>query len=163
MNPAQFDRFVLRPALKALEPEIPYSEAARRLLLGTACHESGGLEYIDQITGPGDVTLGPAFGVFQIERATHDDVWENFLQYRGALSLKVRECRAILPADPCVQLATNLFYAAAMARVVYYRAKPPLPAADDMDGLARYYKQHFNTPLGKATPAQWLMHYPKGL
>lgn len=162
MNTQQFDRFILRPVLEALAPEIPYSEAARRLLLGTAAHESGGLEFIDQITGPGDVTLGPAYGLFQIERATHDDVWTNFLQYRGALSLKVREMRAAVP-DPIVQCATNLFYATAMARVIYYRAKPPLPAADDAMGLALYHKRFYNSELGKADPAKTVREFERAI
>lgn len=164
MNPAQFDRFILRPVLEALAPEIPYSEAARRLLLGTAAHESGGFKFIDQVTASGLAgdTDGPAYGVFQMEAPTHDDLWANFLQFKPAMATKVRMFRAAEP-DPVKQLRSNLCYAVACARAQYYRARPPLPAADDMAGLAAYWKAHWNTPLGAGTPAQWMMHYPKGL
>lgn len=164
MHPKQFDRFILRPTLEALAPEIPYSEAARRLLLGTAAHESGGFKFIDQVTATGldGDTDGPAFGIYQCEAATHDDLWMNFLNYRPAIAAKVRRFLAELP-DPVRQMRSNICYATAVARAIFYRAKPPLPAADDMEGLARYYKQHFNTPLGAATTTQWLHHYPKGV
>lgn len=157
MHPLQFDRFILRPVLEALAPEIPYSEAGRRLLIGTAAHESGGFKFIDQVTASGlagDVD-GPAYGIFQIEAATHDDLWKNFLQYRGAISLKVKQFRAPAP-DPVKQLRSNLCYSVAIARAQFYRATPPLPAADDLDGLAAYYKKWWNTLHGAATAADFI-------
>lgn len=48
-------------------------------------------------------------------------------------------------------LITDLAYATAMARLVYYRRPEPLPEAHDLDGLARYWKAHFNTDLGAGT------------
>ncbi len=162
MNPRQFDLFVIRPVLEALAPLIPVSEAARKLLLGTAMHESGGLTYIDQVTGANDTQLGPAYGLFQIEPATHDDLWKNYLGFRAPLAERVASFAAAAPSR-IHQLATNMAYATAIARVIYLRAPAKLPDADDLPGLAAYWKQHFNTPLGKGTPAQWLLHYPKGL
>lgn len=162
MNPRQFDLFVIRPVLETLDPLIPNSEAARRLLLGTAMHESGGLTYIDQVTGAGDTQLGPAYGLYQIEPATHDDVYANFLRYKPALEQRVLSFAASAP-NRIHQLATNMAYATAMARVIYLRAPAKLPDADDLPGLAAYWKQFYNTPLGKGTAAQWLLHYPKGL
>jgi hypothetical protein len=162
MNPRQFDLFVIRPVLDALAPEVKVSEAARRLLLGTAMHESGGLTYIDQVTGAGDVQLGPAYGLFQIEPATHDDLFKNFLRFRPALEAAVLRFAASSPSH-IHQLATNMAYATAIARMIYFRAPGALPDGDDLEGLAAYWKQYYNTPLGKGTPAQWLMHYPKGL
>src|SRR3954469_3472805 len=60
---AQFRNFVVRPILDYLGLASP---AAENLLVGTALYESG-LEALDQWTGPGDATLGPAFGIYQIE------------------------------------------------------------------------------------------------
>lgn len=164
MNPFQFDRFILRPVLQALAPAIPLSDAARRLLLGTAAHESGGFNFIDQVTSTGlagDID-GPAYGVFQMERATHDDLWASFLRYRPEIAAVVRQFLAPEPS-PIKQCRSNLCYAVAVARAQFYRAKPPLPAADDMPALAAYWKAHWNTHLGAGTPEQWLSHYPKGL
>lgn len=162
MDPRQVNDFIIVPVLRRLDPVIPYSEAARRLLLGTAAHESGGFRFIDQKTnGPGDPP-GPAYGIFQMEDATYRDCWERFLAGRGALSLLIRGERGVTP-EGISALHGNHNYAAAMARAQYYRKPPPLPAADDLEGLARYWKIHWNTHLGDGTVAEWLMHYPKGL
>lgn len=150
MNARQFDKFILRPTLAALEPIIPYSEAARRLLLGTAAHESGGFQWIDQVTNGPDVD-GPAFGLFQIERRTHDDVWDSFLAFRAELAAKVQRF-SISGIETVKQMQGNLYYNTAIARVIYYRAKPPLPHADDLDFLADYWKLYYNTARGAGKP-----------
>jgi hypothetical protein len=54
------------------------------------------------------------------------------------------------------QLAWNLGYATAIARLVYYRRPEPLPHADDLAGLARYWKVHFNSHLGAGAPEDFL-------
>lgn len=154
MKPVQFHRFVQVPVLKRLDLDSP---SARILMLGTALYESQGLTYIDQVTGTGgplkDDRLGPAVSPYQIEPATHTDLWRNFLADRRCdrLRLAVLDMQATWPSIE-QQLAANLYYATAIARLIFYRARPPLPAADDLDGLALYYKVHFNTFAGKATP-----------
>lgn len=154
MNAGQFDKFILRPTLAALEPIIPYSESARRLLLGTAAHESGGFQWIDQVTNGPDVD-GPAYSVFQIERATHDDVWDSFLAFRPELAAKVHRLK-IAGLDAVKQMQGNLYYATAIARLVYYRDKMPLPAANDLVSLAKYYKRVYNSTQGKATESDFM-------
>ena len=157
----QFHDFILVPVLQRLAPEIAYSDAARRLMLGTATHESARLRFIDQKTnGPGDPP-GPAYGVFQMEEATYRDCWSNFLQHRGSLSLKVREFGTVWP-EGVSAMHGNLLYATAMARAQFYRMPPPLPAGDDLEALARYWKTHWNTAGGGGTVAEWLLDYPKG-
>ena len=47
------------------------------------------------------------------------------------------------------QLTGNLFYATAVARLLYWRAPRKLPAPDDIWGLAHYWKDFFNTVEGK--------------
>ena len=49
----------------------------------------------------------------------------------------------------------NLGYATAMCRVHYRRVLEPLPGADDIPGLAEYWKQHYNTPLGRGTVGEF--------
>lgn len=53
----------------------------------------------------------------------------------------------------------NLRFATAMARIHYWRVPEPLPDADDIDGLARYWKQHYNAPLGHGTAEQFAENY----
>ncbi|NYZ12872.1 hypothetical protein HL658_09935 [Azospirillum sp. RWY-5-1] len=129
-------------------------DAAVELLLGTAAHESG-LRALDQITSAADRTLGPAFGLFQIEPATHDDIWDNFLKHRPALAGRVAALAAAQPSRH-EQLATTLAYAAAIARLVYYRSPVPLAAPGDIAGHAAVWKRVYNTAAGKGRPDQFV-------
>lgn len=138
-------QYVVTPTLQYLDPEIPYSRGAERLLLGTAIHESK-LQWLDQ-TAPGP---GPAYGLWQVEAATHDDLWTRFVEPRQALAHKLRSLRAPW-ASPIDQLRWNLPYACAIARVVYFRTPDPMPAVDDVDTMAALSKRVFNTVKGKAT------------
>ncbi len=139
-------QWVIRPTLQYLDPEIPYSRAAERLLLGTAIHESGNLQWLDQ-TSPGP---GPAYGLWQMEAATHYDLWSRFIEPRQALAYKLRSLRAPFPS-PIEQLRTTLTYACAMARTLYYRSPDPMPDVNDVDAMAAWAKRVFNTVKGKAT------------
>ena len=154
MNPKQFRLHVVRPTLLYLGL---HSAAAENLLVGTAVHESGGLEALDQITGAGDVMLGPAYGVFQIEPATHEDQFATFLNRKKyqEIKKKVVALSAIYPSAT-VQLATTLCYATAIARIKYYRDPEPLPTAGDLLGLARYWKRVYNTSLGAGTVKKFI-------
>jgi hypothetical protein len=151
LSPAEFRREIVRPTLAWLDPLVPASEAAENLLVATAMVESG-LAALRQRGG------GPALGLYQIEPATHRDVHLSFLAFRPELSARVTDLAAPAPALE-VQLVSNLRYATAIARLVYWRAREKLPAADDPGGLARYWKVWFNTRLGAGTEAAFLEHY----
>lgn len=141
MNLSQLYQYVIQPVLTAFA--APWSSpAAAILLLGTAIHESDAGEYLAQTGG------GPALGAWQMEPFTHDDCWQNFLNYQPALAASVRQFQ--VPGAGAAQMAWNLGYACSMARVKYIRAQPPLPAANDATGMAAYYKQFYNSELGAA-------------
>lgn len=144
----QFRTEVVRPALKVIDA---WSEAAENLVVGTAVQESR-LTYLRQFNG------GPARGVFQIEPATHDDVWANYIGFRPDLSAKVH---SVLSSVPLLhdQLETNLMYAAIMCRVIYMRATEALPDAANLPALGGYWKRHYNTAGGAGTPDEWVRHY----
>lgn len=152
--------FVVRPTLAQLTgPDVPGlgSDAAVELLLGTAAHESG-FRALDQITGRNDRTLGPAYGLWQIEPATLDDLHQNFLRFRPSLAARLRGLAADWPS-PAMQLATNLAYAAAVARLIYYRSPVRLAQSGDVEGHARVWKQVYNTERGKGRPEQFVDAY----
>ncbi len=144
LDPQHFLAYVVRPSLDSIGL---WSPAAERLLLGTAITESE-LTWLRQ---HGD---GPARGVYQIEPATHDDIWANYLAYRDQLASRVAQLAGERPRHD--QLAWNLGYATTIARLVYYRRPEPLPHADDLAGLARYWKVHFNSHLGAGAPEDFL-------
>jgi len=146
---AKFRTAIISPALRWMGAHSP---AAERLLYGTAMHESAGLLYARQIEGP-------ARGAYQMEPATLADLWANWLFYRPAQAQWLRAAgpAVVLGAegkgiDPAA--AINLFsplYATVAARLHYMRDPEPLPDAEDLESLARYYKRVWNTHLGKAS------------
>jgi hypothetical protein len=142
LNVGQFRRLVVRPVLTHL---ALWSMGAENLLLGTAIQESG-LRLLRQRSD------GPARGIYQIDPATDDEVHAGFLAERPALTAKVAALLAPLPLR-AEQLACNLAYATAMARIIYLRCAEPLPAADDIAGLGRYWKQHFRAGGAGSVPA----------
>lgn len=148
INPRHFRTLIVRPVLTHLGL---WSEAAENLLVGTAIQESG-LRHLRQL---GD---GPARGVYQIEPATEADLWRSFLPARPALALRTAALVAAAPSR-AEQLTTNLAYASAVARLVYLRRPEPLPGADDVAGLARYWKRHFNTEKGAGSVSAFILNY----
>lgn len=147
LNIEQFRGLVIDPTLEELGL---YSLTASKLVLGTALQESG-LRHLKQLDG------GPALGVCQMEPSTHDDIWESWLAYRDELAERVG--RIGVNADDMVW---NLKYSVAMCRVHYYRKPEPLPAVDDIQGHANYWKRHYNTIRGRGTVQDymnnWLRH-----
>lgn len=128
-----------------------FSEAAVELLVGTALKESGGLRWRVQLSG------GPARGLFQMERATYDDIWNNYLAFRLPLSEAIRQ--AFTPAGETLefdQITDDDAYAALMARLKYLRVPAPLPLANDLLDQANYWKTYYNTKLGKGTAAEYV-------
>jgi len=147
---SQFRQYIVRPVLEYLDL---YSEAAENLLIGTALTESQ-LKYLQQLNG------GPAMGLYQCEPATHDDIWDNFLVFRETLASKVRNLASQrFLTHPHNELQGNLFYATAVCRTHYFRVKEALPDADDLIGLAGYWKKYYNTEHGKGTVDQFYMSY----
>lgn len=153
--------YVIRPTLKRLGL---YSEAAEILLLGTAAHESMGATCLRQVGG------GPALGIYQIEPATHNDVWANYLRYKSGLMIQMQDFIPPGSRDRAAGgwvcgkqnlLITDLAYATAIARIIYRRRPERLPDADDLPGIAQYWKDHYNTSAGKGTVEKFLADYDK--
>ena len=134
MDPLEFYQHIIWPTLDDMGLR---SDAACQLLLGTALVESN-LEHIVQ-TGS-----GPALGPYQMEPATHDDIWENYLAFREHRIEGVR-AHMIVQHPSASEMKGNFYYATAMARIHYWRVKAPLPPAGDTEAQAWYWKRWFNT------------------
>lgn len=144
-TPQDFLTTIIEPVLCHLDA---FSPAASQLLLGTAVHESLGLRHRRQMGG------GPARSYFQMEGATHDDIWDNYLVYQASLKAKIEAL--LRPGnDKRYELEHNDNYAAGMARAHYRRVRAALPGHNDLDGQANYWKQYYNTPLGAGTPEKY--------
>lgn len=162
LNPDDFRKFIIRPTLVCLDGlGIPKTKAAEELLVGTALVESH-LSRLVQSGFEDDNYLDGGLSVYQIERATLVDVYVNFLKFRpelrdgiDALTLwRPNEGDAINRDFDALAFQTiwNLAYATIIARLIYWRAPEALPAAGDCDALGHYWKDHYNTKLGKGSP-----------
>ena len=130
------------------------------LLLGTALAESG-LREIRQ--GPTD-EAHDALSFWQIEPATHLDIWHNFLLYRPRLqhAIEISTGMRISCCDmsaPDWWLSANARYACWMARVCYMREPDKIPnllTAKSITPFAALWKKIYNTAGGKGTEAHFL-------
>jgi len=148
INIKQFRKDVVRPILKELDV---WSPDAEELVIGTAAHESG-LKYLRQVGG------GPALGVCQMEPATHDDIWANYLKYQNPKADALRKLFGSSAGD-ARHLTWNLGYAVAMCRLHYCRLPSALPDANDLAAMAAYWKENYNTELGAGTVEKFTNDY----
>ena len=151
LDPKHFREYVVRPTLAYLG--VTYaSPAAENLVVGTALMESD-LTWLQQHGA------GPARGLFQIEPRTHEDIYANYFPGNFFLHQRVDALLAPWPTRT-EQLRTNLAYATAICRVIYYRSPIQLPPdPDDIAGLASVYKRVYNTVQGAADPADFIRKY----
>tara|TARA_R100000664_G_scaffold27307_1_gene37899 strand:+ start:6480 stop:6989 length:510 start_codon:yes stop_codon:yes gene_type:complete len=147
INPRQLHDLIVKPTLSQIGLDQP---GASQLLMGTYLHEStvGGDTCVKQLGG------GPALGIYQMEPATHNDIWKNYLKYKEELASYVLTAIGLdsdnLP--DAERMIWDLKYATCMARVHYRRDPGILPASTDLIAQAEYYKKVYNTHLGAATP-----------
>ena len=140
LDAKQLRLLVIRPTLKKIGM---HSIAAERLLLATAIAESK-LKWIEQLPA------GPALSIYQIEPGTNADIWKNFLSFRPKLANTVWGLAGGWMARER-EVIGNLYYATALARLVYRRAPGALPDPDNLEEMAFYWKGNYNTKLGKGT------------
>lgn len=134
----------IEPALAFL-PASLNTPARAQLVLGIGNKETQ-YRFLRQIGG------GPARGPWQMEPDTHDDMWSNFIRYRPELQNAALRLLAGTTPDARL-LTTRMDYAALMTGFHTYRAKSALPAYGDAMGQATFWKDNFNTKLGKGTIA----------
>lgn len=143
-----------------------YSEEALDLMMGTAVHESAGLNYLRQLGN------GPARSFLQVEPETAYDNVVNYLVYKQELRDKIwRTCsfpdefmfrminKKIEKQKLAEVLERNIAFSICMARVKYYRDSQPIPK--DLKGHAEYWKRVYNSHLGAGTPEEYINNYYK--
>lgn len=138
-NLSQIKHTIIRPVLDAIHLG---GAAAVNLVTGTGLVESGFIH--DRQIG------GPALGWFQMEPATHDDIWLNFLRYRPNLANRILAASGLTGLPGAERLVENRAYSVCMCRAQYLRTPERLPSATDAAALSAYHKRYYNTALGKA-------------
>ena len=135
---------IITPALNAVGFG---GRAACELILGTGIQESR-LIYRKQ-------NGGPALGLFQMEPATFNDIWNGYVVKHPQV---LRAMRTLLDGNnpTPAMLAKNDLFAAAMCRLLYRRLPFTLPDAGDIDAQAACWKHYYNTPLGAGKVSEYL-------
>ena len=130
------------------------SPAVEDLLLGTAATESHLGKYDKQIGG------GPALGIYQMEPATLNDIYDNYLAHRPWWADQLSK---VVGCDKphLDKLQYDPIYSTIMARLHYRRVKFPLPGHGDIIGYAQYWKDHYNTRHGKGTVQKFINDYKR--
>ena len=156
MNPQQLYDYIIKPTHEYMGGSYA-SKEANFLSLCTAAIESNCGEYIKQRNGP-------ALGIWQMEPATHNDIWENCdacYDDLGQSVIKLALCNHeghIFNGEN--DLINSPKYACAMARLKYSMDHHPLPKLtgdNNVDSRAffDYYKRVYNTELGASTFKKW--------
>jgi len=142
----QFKDLIER-TLISYEPKLCV-DAAINLLLGTAAQESHFGTYLRQIGS------GPALGVFQMEPST-------FIWLRDHYARRPPFNMSNLGERVAEELEWDLRLATIMARLRYWIIPKPLPDANDIQALAQYWKNYYNTRFGRGTIEEFIENYRK--
>lgn len=149
MDPIQYRDEIIRPTLEDMGL---YSESAVVLILGTFIIESN-LEYVVQLGG------GPARGLGQMEKITHRSIWDDYLEYKPVL--RNRLIRLCPGAHPLGRVIWDQRYAVIMTRLKYLPFPRALPSPTNIRGHGRYWKDCYNTPLGKGKVPKFVRRFKK--
>ena len=96
---------------------------------------------------------GPAVSFWQIEPATINDIWVNYILYRKPLVQKAYEL-GFIEDEMDFSVMTNIGVAIFFTRI-YYRRKPgAIPKTTEE--RAEYWKKHYNTEQGKGTVKHYI-------
>lgn len=122
------------------------------MIVGTALHESAGLKYNRQLGG------GPALSYFQIEPVTHKDLWKNYIVYHKKI-VDYLKFKFDVDEDSFTHdmLVSNLEYSLVICRIIYLRKPGVIPST--LNDQAHYWKQYYNTYLGKGTEEEYVNDY----
>ncbi len=162
INHLQMRAHVIEPVLYSLGM---FSQAAVELLILTVAHESHGGHYLVQ-------RGGPAVGIFQIEPSTASDIIHRYLKRRDDIEFRFEKSFQLVNTQDIdwstvdlglirLKLITDLRFSTAVARLKYWMAPEKLPAATDIQGLAKYYKRFYNSADGKANIEQVRADYER--
>lgn len=132
-----------------------YTKDMYMLLLGTMAAESDMGRYNKQ-------RPGPALGIYQMEPATQQDIWKNYLPAKKEMRKKIEA--SMWPMVPKkTQLQHNIKYATLMAVAQYTRAcdrkNINVPKDQDPWSLAWMWKMAYNTKNGRGTTTHFFQNY----
>mgnify|MGYP000079561240 CR=1 FL=1 len=152
MNKQQLLELVVQPTLADLR-NGPTGETAIMMIIA---HESKRGHYLKQYP------TGPAWGLIQMEGATHDDTWmfgDSIWSNAMKLGIITPDRYAQRRHPPVERLSYDLRYNVFMARQRLFMKPGKLPT--DLNKLSKYLKTHWNSVLGAADDLSYVDDYMK--
>jgi len=145
----QFRDLILVPTLKALEPEVKYSDKADIITDETIWHESAGLTCIAQKLNAG--SYGAGRGIGMTERPTYNWLWGRYA--------KILIEKEIAIKGTFEELHGNWELAVAMCRLRYFVRPEPLPAiSEGVEARAAYWGRFYQTSNDPKKIALYIQH-----
>lgn len=132
-------RTIIKYSLEDLGTLLAYDNAIEFFVL-VAAHETHLGHWLYQDDGDPEIEMNCGLGIYQMERRTHDDVQRVLIVGDDRFSL--------MPLDDAMRLVYDIKYATQMGRIHLTRFAEPLPAANNIYGLASYHKRYWNTVEG---------------
>ena len=93
-----------------------------------------------------------------MEPATFKDIVQNCLQYKPELAKLVMSVSGV-NALRSEYLEYNLALSICMCRIHYLRVSEKMP--DNLTGWAKYWKEYYNTRLGKGIEEEFIRNFKK--
>lgn len=161
INPSHLRQLIVRPTLTDMNM---WSPAAENLVMGTAAAESHCGRHLIQLGN------GPAVGIYQVEPSTAHDVVYRYLEKRPDLDHRFQSAFQLVNSHLIdwdevnqdavrLKLLSDLRFSTAVCRLRYWMVPEALPSADDVEGLARYWKEHYNTHKGRGSIHHFIKKY----
>lgn len=148
MNKRQLLDLVVKPTLQ----EIPNGPSGETAIMMIIAHESRRGEFLKQWP------TGPAWGLIQMEEATHNDTWKHGDSiWKNAVKLGIITENDVHPH--CSRLAWDLRYNVFMARQRLFMKPGALPSNTAL--LSHYLKKHWNSTHGSASDLSYMDDYLK--
>ena len=129
---------VVRPTLLTLDM---YSHDAECLVLATAVIER---QLLSGSNAPHKT------GLYNISQSTHDDLWENFLEFRPEIVRKLcdianQDLRKASLENKFGLLQSSDSYATAICRLMYHRVPKSIPVSSDKEAMALFWLKYFHS------------------
>ena len=119
-------------------------ETAKEMIIETAIAETG-LGAIE------DKTTGAGMGITQFDEFPFNDIRNRCIKLKDKI---YKELKIDISLVEWNDLRYNQFLALLFTRLLYWLKGDPIPQT--IEERAKYWKQHYNTPLGKGTVEHYL-------
>jgi hypothetical protein len=152
MDCQQLQDVIVKPTLIALGL---WSPSAVNLLLGTAAQESQMGKYLVQQK----IGFRGGIGIYQMQAPAFMSTWDKMVTPNPVMRNRLKLLLGYEGRPVADRMASDLLLATAMCRLYYAAINTALPQADDINGLAHYWKIYYNSEVGKGTTQQFVENY----